>query len=309
MFRALKDANPDVPEKEFNDIWTKVEQKVRDEPPPKIAIIGQSGVGKSSTLNALFNAGQGISHTEAYTQIESELKITIDTVSGEKGTIIVYDMPGLGESMISQQRHLATYERVLQKVDVVLWILEAHYRGSIGGVQKTIDQDLKHINPELINKMVFAANKVDLVSPGETAWNTLVNLPSEEQERNIKSRLRDIDKKMKESLPYWNGTVIGYSAEKRYNLPQLFASMLDGVSETRQWVLTSRKSLADFLELVDPDFLPEEQRLQRSINIKKRVEKQNDKAEEAIKSMSEEEFAQLSKSKDDLIAWFRKLRD
>lgn len=54
---------------------------------------------------------------------------------------------------------------------------------------------------------------------------------------------------------------MGYSAEKRYNLPQLFATMLEGVSLKRRWVVSSRKALADFLELVDPAYLPKEQRI------------------------------------------------
>jgi GTP-binding protein EngB required for normal cell division len=35
--------------------------------PPKIALIGETGVGKSSTINALFNLGQEISHRPSST--------------------------------------------------------------------------------------------------------------------------------------------------------------------------------------------------------------------------------------------------
>ena len=107
----------------------------------------------------------------------------------------------------------------------------------------------------LADRMVFALNKVDLVYPGQKDWHPLANLPSPEQERNIQGRIRDVQQKIREALPSWHGTVIGYSANNYYNLPQLFSVMLDAVPQQRQWVLASRKALADFMERVDPQLL------------------------------------------------------
>ena len=114
LFTQFRESNSKVSESDFTRIWSEVESKVNSEPPPRIAVLGNTGVGKSSTLNALFNAGQGISHTEACTQIEGMIEITANTVEGEKGILVVYDMPGLDESINSQQRHLETYERVFR---------------------------------------------------------------------------------------------------------------------------------------------------------------------------------------------------
>jgi hypothetical protein len=133
-------------------------------------------------------------------------------------------------------------------------------------VQAAILNEISAIDPDLPRRIIFALNKVDLVHPGQTDWHPHANMPSEEQEKNIQARIKDVQNKMKQAIPKWNGKVIGYSAGKRYNLPQLFATMLEGVSLKRRWVITSRMALADFLELVDPAYLPPEYRSQAKVN-------------------------------------------
>lgn len=303
MFSQLRDSNPHIPKDQLEAILRQVEKRVENEPAPRIALIGESGVGKSSTLNALFCAGQSVSHIKAETQIEAEIQVKIETIEGSKGALIVFDMPGLGESQASQQRHLATYERVLKDIDVVLWILDAQYR-AIKSIQDQLSTDIKRINPDIVDRIVFALNKVDLVHPGEKAWHPLANLPSEEQENNIKARLYDVQTKIREVAPNWKGTVMGYSAERRYNLPQLFATMLDAVPKKRQWMLTSRKALADFLELVDPMLIPEELRPA----VKVAANKPEDPISRALDDLSDEEFAEIAKDKSSLARFLKGLK-
>lgn len=278
-----------ISDEAFEEIWTQVTNKLENVPPPRIAFIGNTGVGKSSTLNALFNAGQPISHTMACTQVEGVIKITADTIEGEKGFLVVYDMPGLDESKESQEKHLETYERILKDVDVAIWVLEAANRG-IRNVQETIDNEIKSINPELANRIVFALNKVDQIHPGATDWNPLMNLPSEEQDEYIAERIQDVEIKIKQILPNWNGKIVGYSAAKRYNLTKLFSTMLDAVPETRKWVVSSRKALSDYLELVDDRLLPEEFKIKKEENAKLKAKKNNEILLKILNSMSKEEL-------------------
>ena len=141
--------------------------------------------------------------------------------------------------------------------------------------------------------MVIALNKVDLIHPGETHWHPYANLPSEEQEENIKGRIHDVKRKIHEVLPNWRGTIVGYSANRRYNLPHLFDAMMDAVPNKRRWVVASRKALADFLELVDPQLLPPEKRQERLQNQQPRPSKMSD----IVANMPPEEFAKLSNNK------------
>ncbi|MEZ2227315.1 MAG: GTPase family protein [Microcoleus sp.] len=287
-------------EEDFEKIYRMIEDKVDNEPPPRFAFIGETGVGKSSTLNALFNAGLDVSHIEACTQEATGIEVSFNQVEGVNGALVAYDMPGLGESRLKQKEHIALYEKVLKDVDVALWILDAQNR-AIASVQQYLETELKAIHPRLLERMVIALNKVDLVHPGGTAWIEVANLPSEEQERNIEGRIRDVQRKIREVLPNWQGKVVGYSANRRYNLPQLFDAMMDAVPNKRRWVVASRKALADFLELVDPQLLPPEKRRERATHQQPQPSKMSD----IVASMPPEEFAKFAGDKKAFLAWLK----
>lgn len=287
-------------EQHFEEIYDMIAEKVDNEPPPRFAFIGETGVGKSSTLNALFNAGLDVSHTESCTQTATSIDIKVDELEGANGLLTAYDMPGLGESRLKQKEHIALYEKILKNVDVALWILDAQNR-QIASVQEYLEDNLQLIHPRLLERMVIALNKVDLVFPGETHWHPLANLPSEEQEKNIEGRIRDVKRKIHEVLPNWKGKIVAYSANKRYNLPHLFDAMMDAVPNKRRWVVASRKALADFLELVDPQLLPPEKRRARQQNQHPKPPKMSD----IVANMPPEEFSKLSGDKVAFQKWLK----
>jgi predicted GTPase len=292
FLQDLRRSNPDAPSSVLEKFEGKIRERIEQEPPPRIALIGDTGVGKSSTLNALFNAGQEVGHTKATTISEYGISVKLGPVQAQRGELIVYDMPGLNESLRMRGQHLATYARVLADVDVALWVLEAHYR-PMEQVQSFLTKDMRRINPDLVDRVVFALNKVDLVHPGQTAWHPLACLPSAEQQRNIDDRIKDVHRLVLEALPGWHGTVIGYSASERYNLPQLFAVMLDAVGKKRQWVIAEHKALADYFERVHPSLLPPDRWPANSSRKPGRTGPDHEDVRGALLSMSEEELQDL----------------
>jgi predicted GTPase len=71
---------------------------------------------------------------------------------------------------------------------------------------------------------------------------------------NIEERVHDIQAKLIKVCPtLTTEQIIPYSAERRYNLPLLFKAIIEACPIERAWVLNSRKHLADYLELVDPE--------------------------------------------------------
>jgi len=238
----------DLDQRTTQDFQNEIERRIEAEPPIRIALIGLTGVGKSSTINVLFNSGARVSHTRACTKEAEEYETDVKEYPTSKGRKIhVFDMPGLGEDIDEDRAHIETYARVLPNVDVALWIMSAINR-AIRPVQEFL-RDHGHLTPNL----VVGVNKVDLVPPGAEAWNKTFNLPSLEQEQNIKGREDDIREKLRRWD--WNGEVIAYSAEKRYQLPELLRQMLGAASEKRRWVLEQSTEVAPFEDLVDSTVL------------------------------------------------------
>jgi predicted GTPase len=248
-----------ISNEDFEIIWQKVSDKINNEPPSKIAFIGKYGVGKTSTLNSLFNAGQTISNKESFSAEGNLIEIKAETTDEGKRFLDIYNMSGSGldENINSQEKQFETYKTVLSDIDVIIWVLDVQ-NIELENTQETLINNIRDINPALINRIVFALNKVDQIYTESSDWNTLTNLPGEEQEIRIVEKIKDAEYIIKKIIPEWNGQIIGYSAKRNYNLTKLFKIMLDAVPEERKWVVTSRKALSEFVELIDDRLLPEE---------------------------------------------------
>ncbi len=229
-------------------------KRIENEPDPRMAFIGFCGVGKSSTLNALFNAGQEISHVRACTKEEKEIYGDYSEYLGSKGNVRVWDMPGMGEDIIADRKHLETYKKVLPFVDVAIWTIQADYR-AMAPMQNTILMLQDTIGKDFINKLLFAINKADTIAPGETDWNMSFNIPSEEQQRNIIDFENYVRSKIYQILPKWKGDVVSYSAKRRFNLDTLLKAMVKASGSMRQWLLPEVADVADPMEFIDPRYL------------------------------------------------------
>lgn len=237
---------PNLTDEEKEKVFKLVKQKREEElsHPPTIALIGKTGVGKSSTINSLFNISLGVSHSESCTQ-----KATPTRFSNGKGEIIIYDMPGLGEDEEKDEEHKLEYKRILPQCDVVLWIMNVADR-EMSSQQIYIREIMTYLE----GRLVICANKADMVHPEN--WNTMFNVPSDEQNDILEKRITDIRKKLLKVVPSMNEEVIVYySATKRYRLDVLFGAMLAACPKHRGWVLNDRIELADFTELIDKDIL------------------------------------------------------
>jgi predicted GTPase len=219
--------------------------------PPRIAVVGETGVGKSSTLNAMFNAGLQIDHVRACTKEAAELEIDISELEGAKGSIILYDMPGLGEDIHADEVHKITYHRVLKECDVALWVLDGHSR-LFTHTQLAL-RDVVGVAMGDLARLVIGINKIDIIKPG--TWNEKYNVPSAEQEDSIKVKVEDVMAKIGKICHMMTDRIIPYSASRWYRLEDLFGAMLDACPDERAWVLYSRGKLASYLKKVDPDVL------------------------------------------------------
>ncbi|WP_436525365.1 GTPase family protein [Actinoplanes sp. HUAS TT8] len=186
---------------------------------PTIGVLGVSGTGKSSTLNALFGADLPVSHSTAGTHQFRYLELA---------GLTVLDAPGLGEDAHRDPGYLREYATHLPRCDVLLWVLTARGRGL------ALDQSYLDVLRPPRDHLVFGVNQVDLIAPGD--WETGPNLPSERQEQHLLEIVED----RRARLP---GPVVGYSALRAYRLQELFTALVAACPPGRATALRTAKNL------------------------------------------------------------------
>jgi small GTP-binding protein len=205
--------------------------------PPTIAVIGLSGVGKSSTINAIFGTNRDVSATTRGTSRFH--KRNFDVISnrvygtGVRCTLRIIDAPGLGEDASLDRNYLQRYRQHLSEADIALWVLAARNRAL------ALDQQYLEALADVLPPVVLGINQVDLVDP--LTWIEATNLPSREQAANIETILKDRSERI--------GRVLGrpveavaFSALRYYNLQALFKVCLDQAPSGRRWMFEVLKS-------------------------------------------------------------------
>ncbi|EDN70122.1 conserved hypothetical protein [Beggiatoa sp. PS] len=92
--------------------------------PPKVAIFGKTGVGKTTTVNSLFNAQWKTSHTVVGTTKAQMKEFTLET----GGTLEIVDLPGYGGSLKEDRENEQIYQQFIPSCDLVLLVLQANSR-------------------------------------------------------------------------------------------------------------------------------------------------------------------------------------
>lgn len=212
--------------------------------PPTIGLIGVSGVGKSSTINAMFKTSLAISHTVACTKefkaTDMTLQMAKGEMSGNKVSLQVIDAPGLGEDISLDPKYIGMYHKYLPDCDVILWVLSARNRAM------ALDQKYLGEFKEFHKKMIFGINQVDLVHPMN--WNHKINLPSVEMENYINEITGDRAKKL-QAVTKSEVKIVPYSASYGFNLEKLFKILIQTLPEKRRWIFDGLKNFSyrDFI--------------------------------------------------------------
>jgi predicted GTPase len=111
-----------LPEDQFNLVFDKFKQE--NKRPPKVAIFGKSGVGKTTTINSLFNARWKTSHTIVGTTQAQMKEFELST----GGTLNVLDLPGYGRSVQEDKEYEKIYRDLIPSCDLVFLILQSNTR-------------------------------------------------------------------------------------------------------------------------------------------------------------------------------------
>lgn len=178
---------------------------------PIIGIMGKTGAGKSSLCNALFQGEvTPVSDVQACTRDVLRLRMS----SGEHSLILV-DLPGVGESEQRDKEYEYLYRQVLPGLDLILWIIKADDRAF------SIDERFyRRVMTGYQQRILFVINQVDKIEPCHE-WYVSGNAPSPHQLANIESKLDSIRQLFSPSHP-----VCAVSARTEWNLPSMVETMM-----------------------------------------------------------------------------------
>lgn len=132
--------------------------------PLKVSIMGQTGVGKSSLINAIFKTNLNTDPVRPST--ERSERIVVKGKSGRE--LWFYDLPGLGESQKADEKYLTQYRQMLIESDIVLWAIHADTRSftfDLDALHKIIEIIDEENQGQLLSRITFILTKADLLTP------------------------------------------------------------------------------------------------------------------------------------------------
>ncbi|EFB2628507.1 GTPase family protein [Enterobacter ludwigii] len=178
---------------------------------PVIGIMGKSGAGKSSLCNELFRGEVSpVSDVNACTRDILRFRLR----SGRHSLVIV-DLPGVGENGRRDHEYRALYRRILPELDLVLWVIKADDRAL------TVDEQFWHgVMQSYRQKVLFVINQADKIEPCYE-WDTLTSKPSPHQLGNLKAKQAAIMAMFK---PHHSVCVV--SASTGWGIEEMVATMM-----------------------------------------------------------------------------------
>jgi predicted GTPase len=251
IFDTLHDEvlNSDLPEAEKNRrlsvLLRASARKVN------LMLVGASGAGKSSTINALFD----MNAAKVGVGVESE---TQEIAKFDLGNLTIWDTPGLGDGIEADKTHIEQIVRKLSEtdadgnmlIDLVLVVLDA------GSKDMAVSYDV--INNTLIpclgketRCILIGLNQSDLAMKGRH-WDKELNEPDQvltdylnQKSDSVKRRIEEATGVAVEPVYYCAGYTDGLERQNPYNLSKLLYYILTAVPVEKRFIIADNLNAVD----------------------------------------------------------------
>lgn len=193
---------------------------------PKVAIFGDTGVGKSSLCNALFGKKIAeISDVEACTREPQEIFLS----EGNSGITLI-DVPGVGEDPQRHHEYKKLYKSLLPSLDLIVWAIKADdrkYASAIEVYQEILEPNLAEC------PVIFVVTQVDKIEPARN-WNLKESKPGDEQIANLAKKINDVSDKFNVST----NKIVPVSSNDSWNLVELVNKIVEILPNEKKYAFT-----------------------------------------------------------------------
>lgn len=145
---------------------------------PTIGLMGKTGAGKSSLINALFQSQLSpVSDVSGCTRQTQRFSMSMNN-----HVLTFVDLPGVGESLERDKVYHQLYRNLLPELDLIIWVLKADDRA-----WSSDEQCYRFLTEQCgyqPSRFLFVLNQADKIEPYRQ-WNELSHQPSPEQAANL----------------------------------------------------------------------------------------------------------------------------
>lgn len=235
--------NANIPDAEKSKLMRNFlhlkEQKIN------LMVTGATGCGKSSTINALFNAERA----KVGVGVDPE---TMEITRYDLENLVLWDTPGLGDGKAADERHTKNIIKKLQErdengnylIDLVLVILDGSTRDLGTSYDLINNVIIPNLGEDKKNRILVAINQCDVAMKGRY-WSEEECRPEPQLEKFLEEKVESVRKRIMEGTGV-DITPIYYSAgykeegmpqSKPYNLSKLLYYIVTYTPEEKRLVL------------------------------------------------------------------------